>query len=263
MGREVEVAVRAPVASRLAPPGEAYAAAVAHPGGDVHAQALDRPHGSRTVAGRAGVLDHRAGAAAARAGLGDGEHPLPLCLDTATLAARAHRRCGAGLGAGPVTGRAGRMHGHLERHLSARDGLVEGDRDLRFEVRPAFGAWLGADAAPAGRAAEEVREDVPHRGPVEVEVAKAPEPSRGTCAGGEGTAAAVVLLALLGVPEHVMGLGDLLEARLGGLVVGVSIGVVTTGELAVGLLDFLRRRPLLHPERLVVVGSCCHLFQLS
>ena len=52
----------------------------------------------------------------------------------------------------------------------------------------------------------------------------------------------VVLLALLGVAEHLVGLVDLLELRLGGLVAGVHVGMVLAGELAVRLLDLLLRR---------------------
>jgi hypothetical protein len=58
-------------------------------------------------------------------------------------------------------------------------------------------------------------------------------------------------------------LGDFLEARLGLLVVRVGVGVVPTREFAVGLLDLLGRRFLLDAERLVVVGSCCHLARPS
>ena len=139
-------------------------------------------------------------------------------------------------------------------------GLVEGDRDLRLEVGAAFGARAPARGAAATcGAAEEVGQDVAHRGGVEVEVAEAAEAAARAGAGGEGPGCAVVLLALLGVAEHVVSLGDLLEARLGVLVVGVGVGVVLARELAVGLLDLLRRGLLVDAERLVVVGSCSHM----
>ena len=63
----------------------------------------------------------------------------------------------------------------------------------------------------------------------------------------------VVLLALLGVADDVVGLGDRLEPLLGGLVAGVGVGVVGTRELAVGLLDVGRRRVLGDAEDLVEV----------
>ncbi len=87
---------------------------------------------------------------------------------------------------------------------------------------------------------------------------KPPKPPPGPGAGREGPRAAVVLLALLGVAQHVMGLGDLLEASLGRLVVGVGVGVIFAGQLAVGLLDLIRARPLIDPEGLVVVRSRSH-----
>jgi len=55
-----------------------------------------------------------------------------------------------------------------------------------------------------------------------------------------------------------VGLGDLLEARLGVFVAGVAIRVVLPRELAVGLLDLVGCRLLVDPERLVVVRTRCH-----
>src|SRR4029078_6956134 len=54
-----------------------------------------------------------------------------------------------------------------------------------------------------------------------------------------GAAEAVVLLALLGVREHVVGLLDLLEALLRLGVARVPVGVQLAGELAVGALDLV------------------------
>jgi hypothetical protein len=83
---------------------------------------------------------------------------------------------------------------------------------------------------------------------------KLPKPPKPPPKAAERPGAAVVLLALLRVAEHVVGLGDLLEARLGLLVVRVAVGVVLARELAVGLLDLLGGRLFVDPERLVVVG---------
>src|SRR5699024_7928858 len=58
-------------------------------------------------------------------------------------------------------------------------------------------------------------------------------------AAGAHGADGVVLLALLGVVEHRVGLADLLEPLLGLGIVGVMVGVVLAGLLAVGLLDLL------------------------
>ncbi len=94
--------------------------------------------------------------------------------------------------------------------------------------------------------------------PSKSKLPKPPKPPPGPAPVREGAGAAVVLRALLGVAEHVVRLGDLLEARLGLLVVGVAIGVVLAREFAVGLLDLLRGGALVHPERLVVVRSRRH-----
>ena len=85
-------------------------------------------------------------------------------------------------------------------------------------------ATPAAPARAAPDAAEQVGEDVAHVGGVEVEVAKAAEPAAGPAAGRERARAAVVLLALLGVAQHVVGLGDLLEALLGLLSSGLRSG---------------------------------------
>ena len=255
VGDDVEIARRPAARPGLALAGQADARALLDARRDVDAVALERAHRPRAVAGRAGILDHGARAAAARAGLGDREHALALGLDPAALAAWADLRRGAGLRAGPVAGRAQRLRGDRERDLRAGDRLLEGDRYLCLEVLSALGTGFGPRAATARRPSEEVGEDVAHAGGVlEVEVPKAPEPAAGAGVR-ERAAAAVVLLALLGVREHVVGLGDLLEARLGLLVVGVAVGVVLARELAVGLLDLLGRRLLLDAERRVVVAG--------
>src|SRR5205814_131305 len=90
-------------------------------------------------------------------------------------------------------------------------------------------AYAGRDvhtqalALAATTAAEQVGQDVSHRGGIEVEVAEATK-AAARAAGRERAGAAVVLLALLGIAEHIVGLRDLLEALLGLLVVGVAVG---------------------------------------
>ena len=72
---------------------------------------------------------------------------------------------------------------------------------------------------------------------------KPPGPA-GPAHAAEHAAAGVVLLALLGVREHVVGALDLLEALLRRRVVGVAVGVVLARELAVGPLHLLVGRLL-------------------
>ena len=80
----------------------------------------------------------------------------------------------------------------------------------------------------------------------------APKPPK-PAAAGEQLAGLVVLLALGRVGEHAVGLGDLLEPRLGLGVARVLVRVQVARELAVDLLDLGRRRVLGDAERLVVV----------
>ena len=70
-----------------------------------------------------------------------------------------------------------------------------------------------------------------------------------------GRAERVVLLALLGFAEHVVGLLDLLEALLRGGVARIPIGVVLARELAIGLLELVGGGVLGNAECLVEGGG--------
>ena len=63
----------------------------------------------------------------------------------------------------------------------------------------------------------------------------------------------VVLLALLGIAEHVVRGGDLLEALLGLFVPRVRVGVVLLGELPIRARDVFLGRAFRHAEHVVVV----------
>ena len=78
-----------------------------------------------------------------------------------------------------------------------------------------------------------------------------PKPRAEAAAGRERVAAEVVQLALLRVGEHLVGLGDLLEALL---LVRVHVRVQLAGQPPVGLLDLLGRRVPRDAEHGVVVG---------
>src|SRR6185503_10393634 len=109
---------------------------------------------------------------------------------------------------------------------------------------------------------EDPRQDVRERAEVGGGRA-APGPAAGGApegiAAGEHRAAPVVLLALVRIAEHVVGLGDRLEALLGPRV-GVRVRVVLARELAVGLLDVLLGGLLVDPQRLVVVLDLRHRY---
>ena len=108
--------------------------------------------------------------------------------------------------------RAGGVRGDRDGHLRALDRLLERQRDRRLEVAAALGRRLGAHAAAAAAAGvEDARQDVRERaevGPGRAAAGAAAAAAERAGAAEDG-AAAVVLLALLGVAEDVVGLGDL------------------------------------------------------
>ena len=100
---------------------------------------------------------------------------------------------------------------------------------------------LGLEVAAARRrglaaaTAEDGREDVAEVGGEGAGATPAPTEAPEEPAG-------VVLLALVGVGERVVGLLDVFETLLGSGVVRIAIRVVLAGQLAVGLLDLVGAR---------------------
>src|SRR3954452_22544675 len=162
----------------------------------------------------------------------------------------------------------------------AARGLLERELELGLPVaaahREAVEAAAAAPAAPSA-AAEQALEEVVDVALAEldadvVEVAApaaalapaAARPAAGASPGALGLlrgapvrAEAVVLGALLGVAEDLVGLGDLLEAVLGARLL-VDIRVVLAGEPPVGTADLVLARSAGDAERLVVVaGADC------
>ena len=74
------------------------------------------------------------------------------------------------------------------------------------------------------------------------------------CAVEGGVAELVVGGALLRVLQGLVGLVQLLELVLGGLVAGIAVGMAVLGEPAEGRLDVLLARPPGKPQHLVVVA---------
>jgi hypothetical protein len=69
-------------------------------------------------------------------------------------------------------------------------------------------------------------------------------------------AEAVVARPLVGVGEHRIGFGRLLEALFRSGVAGVPVGMEFLGHLAIGRLDLLRAGRLADAEHLVVITFC-------
>src|ERR1044071_7135947 len=116
---------------------------------------------------------------------------------------------------------------------------------------------LDVDAAAAPCPAEELAEqiaEIEHAGPAALRAIRIPaarEAARQTAVGAD----LVVHRTLLGVAEHVVGVGDVLEPRLLGLVATGGIRMVGLGQLAVCALDLLGARRLGDAERLVVIDA--------
>src|SRR5207245_2408499 len=140
--------------------------------------------------------------------------------------------------------------------------LPEGERDLRFEVAAPRGPAPAEDAAkqvvvaedgpaapPAEAAAGEQGSQVAQVLDADPPPTPPPDPEAASAeARGEHLPEVVVLLAGLGVRKDVVCVGDLLEAVLGALVVGVRVRVVLLRQLAIGLLDLGFGRALLHAK---------------
>src|SRR4029078_6353759 len=161
---------------------------------------------------------------------------------------RAGRRAGAVAGIAGV----GLDHGHLQRH--AAQGVDARPPHLHRATAAAGRALLSRPAAGAAveQAAEQVAE-VEAGGVAEVEAALEAVARR--LAGPERLAEGVVLLALVGIGQHVVRLGRLLEPRLRCVVAGVAVRVVLAGQLAVRLLDLVVGRPLADAQRLVMAPA--------
>jgi hypothetical protein len=110
----------------------------------------------------------------------------------------------------------------------------------------------GPRAPSPAAAAEDAAEEVGDVDAVLVEHARVEPAARGRAAHA-GLAQEVVLLALLGIGQHLVGLRDLLEALLGRRIVRMLVGVRLAHELAVGLLDLVGGRVAGDAERLVMV----------
>src|SRR6202000_1407185 len=109
--------------------------------------------------------------------------------------------------------------------------VLEGQVQRRLHVGAALRPALGARAAAAPEQAPEEVAQVAH-----VLHAERAAPRRAEAADGARRAPLVVLLALLGVAQHVVGRAALLEALLGAR---VGVGVVLLRQLPIGARDLL------------------------
>ena len=153
-----------------------------------------------------------------------------------------------GMGTVPGAREAAAETGAATARESATTATEHGQQVLEVRTARALGTATRAKTHVAALAAEHRAEDVLEAG--------APGAASSGCearATSPHGANRVVLLALLGVVQHAVGLADLLQLLLRGLVTGVAVRVELAGLLAVGLLDLLRARIARDAEDLVEV----------
>ena len=130
---------------------------------------------------------------------------------------------------------------------------LRADRPARATAAAASAEQVAEEIAEPAGVADVFEADVAETGAAAREATAEPAEAAGSGARRDHLAHLVVLLALLGVAEHVVRGGDLLEALLGVLVPRVGVGVELLRELPVGARDLLVGRARRHAEHLVVV----------
>ena len=263
-----QVAVRAAAHAHTAFAPDTDALSGIHACRDLHLDPVGLAHLALAAAGGAGVLDDLAPAAAGGAGGGGLHlHAHEVLHGThltgaVALAARFDHAVGTArtLTVGAVLDPLG---GNL--FFAAEGRFLEGQLQPRHDVfAPAGRVLLGATAAAT---AEELAENVSQVAEAvksaETGAAKAcaavASAARAEVGVNSGKTVLVVPRALVSVGQDFVGFPGLLEFFLGGLVAGVTVGVVLHGGLAVGLLYVVGAGVLADAQHLIVISFCiCH-----
>ena len=177
------------------------------------------------------------------------------------MALRADLRRRAGGAAGALAVRALLDAADVDLLLAAERRLFKGDVQAHAQVfAPARAAALGLPAAEA--AAEDIAKDIPEA--AAENVAKAAEAAETGAAGAAGgrverrMAELVILRALVGIGQHLVGLVDLLEALLAFLIARMQVRVVGLGQLAVGFFDLVLGCTLFDTEHFIIISFFSH-----
>ena len=195
-----------------------------------------------TPAVGAGIPDDAPRSAAVGTGASDGEEALAV-LDL-TAAAAHPAGCGTGPGgrARAAAGVAALEPRDAQLRLHSEGRLLERDPQVVSKIRARAPAAAAAATSEAEDVSQNVREVGEDRG-VEAGAARSglvPE--------------AVVALPLVGIREHGVRVGRLLELLFGGAVARVAIGVVADGQLSIRRLDLLQGCRTVEAQDLVVVA---------
>src|SRR5262249_47570869 len=156
---------------------------------------------------------------------------------------------------------AGLIAADLDFSLLAEGRFLEGQRDVAASVTIVL-----RSAAPASTAhvhAEEVAEDVAED-VAEIGEVRRIEAAKSAGAVHAGVAVLVIASALVGVHQHAVGLGALLELLFRLAVPRIAVGVVLHRQLTVGALDLLLGGRAGHAQDFVVVTLrlCCQIYPL-
>src|SRR5438034_3927202 len=247
---DVEVAGCAGVRPGLAFAAQLESGAAVDAGRDLDVELVRPPLHAGALAAGARIRDDGALPVAVAARLGDREEALLEAHLPRAAALRAGARRGPRLGAASAARVARRQAGHRDRLLAPERRLLEADLEIVAEVLPAPRPTApAAGPARAEEVSEQVADDV-----LEVAAEVEARASRRALREG-GVPEAVVEAPPLRIGEHLVGLRDLLEALLGLVaVVGIAVGMILEGELAVSFLDVVLGRGAGHTEDLVVVA---------
>jgi hypothetical protein len=244
--------------------------AVLHPSGDSSLHSAAARATARAVARSTGIVDEQTTSSTRRAWFGERETAcIARCL-ASSIARRADSRHCSGLGTGSVADRAWSVAAQAQRHCHTIEGIVEGQRQFTFEVLTATRLPTPTtSAASVEQAAEEIAEttatiaeeildvDVVLTTSIATATGEAPAATEATATGEapacKQSAGFVVLLALGGIGQDVVRLGDLLEASLGLGVTRILVRVIFTRQGPVLLLELVGTRFLGHTQDRVEV----------
>src|SRR4051812_1369789 len=247
----VQVPGRAAIGSGFAFARKPQTLAAGNAGGNADGDLAILLDAAAAPARRARIRDDAAGAAALAAGPRDREEPLLVAELPTSLALRARRRLRTGGRAAAAARVARFLARKLDRGFRLLGGFHEGD----LEVVPQIGAALRPAATTAGTEDVAEAEDISETTEDVLEAGEDRRIEAARCrAAKPGVPEAVVHVPLVGVCEHRVRLGRLLELLFGRLVAGIAVGVVLQRQLAVCALDLLFGRRLRNAQDLVVIA---------
>ena len=149
----------------------------------------------------------------------------------------------------------GDIQAHAQVFAPARAGadVLAAHGGVRRTLRAAEAAEAAAENV-AEAAAENVTEDI-------AEAAEAAKPGAAGAAGGRverRMAELVILRALVGIGQHLVGLVDLLEALLAFFIARMQVRVVGLGQLAVGFFDLVLGCAFFDTEHFIIISFFSH-----